>query len=135
MNQKNKKGFTLIELLVVIAIIGILSGVILINLGGESEKASNARIKSAMSQVRTVMESDRAEDTALAYADPDSVASALKTDITSTKTGGTSFFGENSANAWCAEVKLKGNNGYWCVDSTGYSGTTANCEATNYNCE
>jgi prepilin-type N-terminal cleavage/methylation domain-containing protein len=31
----NKKGFTLIELLVVIAIIGILSGLIIVNLSGE----------------------------------------------------------------------------------------------------
>jgi len=134
MNQKNKKGFTLIELLVVIAIIGILSGVILINLGGESDKASSARIKSDMAQLRTLMESNRASSSTLAYGNPDTVGSALYTDITAK--GGTLWISEGNANAWCAEILLKGTGaGSWCVDSTGYSGSTANCEATSYDCK
>ena len=141
MNQKNKKGFTLIELLVVIAIIGILSGVILINLGGESDKASSARIKADMAQLRTAMESDRAADSALGYDDPDTVGASLKADIASK--GGSvvaaSWLEYHTTSAWCVETLLKPIDGAtaesWCVDSTGYSGTTANCEATNYNCE
>ena len=135
MNQKNKKGFTLIELLVVIAIIGILSGVVLVNLGGESEKAKNARIKANMAQLRTLMESDRAASTTLSYRDPDTVGATLITDMT-TKTGGSQFIGEASGGKWCAEVKLVGTvANYWCVDSTGYAGSTANCEANNYDCQ
>ena len=136
MNKKYNKGFTLIELLVVIAIIGILSGVVLVNLGGESEKAKNARIKASMGQLRTLMESDRAASTTLSYRDPDTVGATLKTDMTSTKTGGSQFIGHASGGKWCAEVKLVGTPAtYWCVDSTGYAGSTANCEATNYDCQ
>lgn len=43
MNKLIKKAFTLIELLVVIAIIGILSGLIVVSLGGMTTKASIAK--------------------------------------------------------------------------------------------
>ena len=43
MNKIIKKAFTLIELLVVIAIIGILSGMIVISMGGVTEKANIAK--------------------------------------------------------------------------------------------
>jgi len=43
MNKLIKKAFTLIELLVVIAIIGILSGLIVVSMGGMTEKATIAK--------------------------------------------------------------------------------------------
>ena len=46
------KGFTLIELLVVIAIIGILSGMIFVSMRGGETAAKDARVKSAMDQIR-----------------------------------------------------------------------------------
>jgi len=43
MNKLVKKAFTLIELLVVIAIIGILSGLIVVSIGGMTQKATIAK--------------------------------------------------------------------------------------------
>jgi prepilin-type N-terminal cleavage/methylation domain-containing protein len=43
MNELIKKAFTLIELLVVIAIIGILSGLIVVSMGGVTQKANIAK--------------------------------------------------------------------------------------------
>jgi len=45
MNKLIKKAFTLIELLFVIAIIGILSGLIVVSMGGVTEKANIAKLQ------------------------------------------------------------------------------------------
>lgn len=50
---KKNQGFTLIELLVVIAIIGILSGIVIVNLVGMRERAADGRIMAQMAQIRT----------------------------------------------------------------------------------
>ena len=136
MNKKNI-GFTLIELLVVIAIIGILSGAVLLNLNDESKKAKDARIKAGMAQLRTQMESDRAGDANLAYDDPDTVGSAIKTDITSADNGSRTFRESHSTSAWCAQITLN-VSGSWCVDSSGFAGLATGCPAnssTDFSCQ
>ena len=48
---KKQAGFTLIELLVVISIIGLLSGMVLVNMGGALARARDARRKSDLDQI------------------------------------------------------------------------------------
>ncbi|HOI59983.1 MAG TPA: type II secretion system protein [Candidatus Pacearchaeota archaeon] len=135
-NIKNK-GFTLIELLVVIAIIGILSGAIMVNLGSESSKATDARIKSNMGQIRARMEALRAGRASTGFDYPvvanvwtfDAEIQKVAGDITTTK------YIASSATAWCAQAALKSSGaGTWCVDSTGFAGLASGC-ATNYDCK
>ena len=52
-NLKTKKAFTLIELLVVIAIIGILAGMVVVNMSGATESARMAKSKSFSGSIRS----------------------------------------------------------------------------------
>ena len=146
MNKKNI-GFTLIELLVVIAIIGILSGAVLINLNDESKKAKDARIKSSLNQVRTKMERLRAESSTLVYPTWANTAAGITArnaaneipneiekfslDVTAQ---GKALYLFSSSNAWCAQSALN-VSGSFCVDSTGYAGSTAGCTISTYKCQ
>jgi len=142
--MKKKKGFTLIELLVVIAIIGILAAIVLVSLRGAPSKAKNARIESALNQVRTQAE--------MLYVDNNSYTSvcgaaatdlgastelqALQSDITDQ--GGTIGCYSETDN-YCVYSSLLGGAGYFCVDSAGHAGEyadpTGSCNGTTYTCE
>jgi len=52
----SKFGFTLIELLVVISIIGILSTLLMANVGGVRERARDAQRKSDINQIQKALE-------------------------------------------------------------------------------
>lgn len=48
------KGFTLIELLITIAIIGILAGTVIVSLGNEPDKGSDAAVKFSVNSIITL---------------------------------------------------------------------------------
>lgn len=52
---QNRKGFTLVELLVVISIIGVLAGLLLVNLSNVRERGRDTQRKSDLNQLKTAL--------------------------------------------------------------------------------
>lgn len=133
-----KRGFTLIELLVVIAIIGILSSVVLASLNTARNKGADAAIKSNLNNMRAAAELiyDPLGNYGTVCADTATIqkgvaaAQAAYGAGTPTYAFATAQTAGNAAcqssastpNAWAISAPLKGG-GYWCVDSTGFSGS------------
>lgn len=123
----SKKGFTLIELLVVIAIIGILASIVLIALRSARLKARDARIVSAMSQLRSVAEIlydgdyDTLDDkTGDVFDEPD--VEKLNLDIAA-QDGSLSIYSNTGETEYCAysslNVDIGGAAQVYCIDSAG----------------
>lgn len=131
-----KRGFTLIELLVVIAIIGILSSVVLASLNTARAKGADAAIKSNLNNMRAAAELiyDNAPGTYVnVCADTATIqkgvnaaqaafGSGTATFALATAGTATTAACQSQAAGWAIEAPLKGGS-YWCVDSTGFSGT------------
>ena len=115
--KRLQRGFTLIELLVVIAIIGILAGVVLVNVSGARNRARDAAIISALSQNRTDKEISY-DTTPVGY----KAASASISNTIATNGGTLSeqFSTTTGATAYRSSSPLPGGDWY-CVDSTGAS--------------
>lgn len=125
--MKNERGFTLIELLVVIGIIGILSGIVLINVNSARDKARDAAIKSAVTQGRLVAELHY-QDNGSSYAALCADAEEAKIDAAAVANGGT-YVCNNAATAYCISSTLNEGNAI-CMDATGETGTAACGAAT-----
>ena len=129
----NRKGFTLIELLVVIAIIGILSSVVLASLNTARNKGSDAAVKAQMGQLPAQ---------AAIYYDDHNTYNGLCTDpqfdkllaaATSTA-GGVGGCVATDAINWAASSNLK-SGGVWCIDGTGFVGTTTDQVTSSSTCK
>lgn len=148
--MNKEKGFTLIELLVVIAIIGILAALVLVALGNARSKAQDSRIKSNISQLRTLAEviydsAGSAYDSATigvakCFVTPTDAECGDATTTTSVTAlladnlaanGGTALTVTASTDKFCISSPLKSDPGkYLCVDSTGATktpSTTSQC--------
>lgn len=60
--KKNDKGFTLIELLIVIVILGVLSTVVVLSVGGITDKGKESACKSDYNALATAVETFNAQN-------------------------------------------------------------------------
>lgn len=122
-----KRGFTLIELLVVIAIIGILSSVVLASLNTARDKGANAAAKSNLNGARAQAELYYDGAGGMTYNSVCGTSGISKQFLAAaSSTGSTNTLSTSwcagTTTAWAASVMLKGAEGFYCVDSTGYAG-------------
>ena len=127
------KGFTLIEILIVVAIISIISGVVLVSLGGARNKAADGAVQSALAQFKVEAELYAngnesnygqvcGEDNFGVFRDSriPALIEEIKKNAKDQKCIGVS---RSSGGAYAYHTLLKGSKGKgYCVDSVGNAG-------------
>ena len=132
--QKLQRGFTLIELLVVIAIIGILAATVLAALGSARSSGSDASAMGSLNSMKAQGElqytnlgsyttiCSSASTTALRIAiASSSAATAGYSTVDTGVSDGTHAACHDAQDTWVISTPLK-TGGYFCADSTGFSG-------------
>lgn len=142
-----KKGFTLIELLVVIAIIGILASVVLASLNTAREKGNQASVKANLKTIQAQAELFY-DDNNMHYASTDDLPAAytgacpavggtddtmfeddvtIRNAILAAESAGNDAamcYMPIPAQTWSIHVGFKDGTGSWCIDSTGFAGSS-----------
>ena len=131
-----KKGFTLVELIVVIAIIGILASITLVSLTSSQDTAADAKVKTELGQLRsTALLSFTNNSNVYTNVCQETAVETILGD-TFAETGSGNVIGEgvvpalvndsycyDTASSWIIAKELSSGNIWWCIDSTGHSGT------------
>lgn len=137
------KGFTIIELIVVIAIIAVLATIVLVNVTSYISKGKDASIKGNMASMMTIAAAyyddaigGNGDFLALdTYASFDAGVDAIDAANGGSAGDATVHITPTTGLHWCLQSALnEAGAGSWCVDDTGYKGSTANCDATTADC-
>lgn len=132
--QHMRRGFTLIELMVIVAIIGLFSALALASLGRSKNKGSDAAVQQDMRSIQQQAELysiknansygstyGTACDTANTVFDGPKVQKLIEA-LEKANGGSGTITCHNTTSQYVVVSSLPAG-GYWCVDSSGYSGS------------